>query len=315
MTHGATDVVSRLVAREALADDRRHCPVCGADTRSAGTFRGRVSGRDFQLRQCPGCWFAFVADPELDVGHVYDETYFTGGGPDRFVNYAGESRDPRATIRQQEWLGIERRVRSLVTVAADSAWLDYGCGAGGLVAFLRTRGVPRAEGFDPSPAAKRFMPPGIEMVSTDRLADLRAHFDVVTAIEVLEHVPDPVAELALMRSLLRPGGLLFVTTGNARPHRNRLSGWPYVMPEVHISFFEPATLAAAMERAGLRPAFPGYGPGWTGIVRYRILKRLRRRRNSPLDRLVPWPLVCRLVNWRVGLAAQPVGWNSPPSGA
>lgn len=153
-------------------------------------------------------------------------------------------------------------------MTAESTWLDYGCGVGGLVAFLRARGVPRADGFDPSPATKGFMPPGVGMVSTNRLADLRGHFDVVTAIEVLNHVPDPVAELALLRS-----------------------------------------------RAGLQPMFPGYGPGWTGIVRYRILQRLRRRRNSPLDRLVPWPLVCRLVNWRVGLAAQPMGWNSPPPGA
>ena len=307
--------MSRVVAPETSAIDGRQCPICGAGTRSAGTSRGRVTGRDFQLRQCPGCWFAFVADPGLGVEHVYNETYFAGCGPDRFVDFAGESRDPRATIRRHEWLGIERRVRSLVTVTAESTWLDYGSGVGGLVAFLRERGVPRADGFEPSPAAKGFMPPGVEMVSTDRLADLRGQFDVVTAIEVLEHVPDPVAELALMRSLLRPGGLLFVTTGNARPHRNRLSAWRYVMPEVHISFYEPATLAGAMERAGLQPTFPGYGPGWTGIVRYRILKRLRLRRNSPLDRLVPWPLVCCLVNWRVGLAAQPVGWNSPPPGA
>jgi hypothetical protein len=54
------------------------------------------------LRQCPGCWFAFVADPRLDVEHVYNETYFTGGSDDRFVDFAGESRDPRVTIRRHE---------------------------------------------------------------------------------------------------------------------------------------------------------------------------------------------------------------------
>ncbi len=177
------------------------------------------------------------------------------------------------------------------------------------------RGYSGARGFEPSSAAHELIAPGVDPLTVDQLAELCGHFDVVSAIDVIEHVPDPVTELTRMCSLLRPGGLLFITTGNARPHRDHLARWRYLKPEVHISLFEPATLALALERAGLRPEFPGYGPGWTGIIRYRILKELGRRRTSPVDRLVPWSLLCRLVDRRVGLSAQPVGWNAAAPGA
>ena len=61
----------------------------------------------------------------------------------------------------------------------------------------------------------------------------------MTAIEVLEHTLDPLAELRRIRALLRPGGLLLLTTGNAAPFASRLTQWPYVIPEIHVSFFEP----------------------------------------------------------------------------
>ena len=76
----------------------------------------------------------------------------------------------------------------------------------------------------------------------------------MTAIEVLEHTLEPLAELRRIRKLLRPGGLLFLTTGNAAPFASDLLRWSYIIPEIHISFFEPSTLEYALHAAGFRPA-------------------------------------------------------------
>ncbi len=253
-----------------------------------------------------------MADPWLELKRIYDSAYYEGRGADPRVDFEGERRHPQTTIRRHEWVGIVRRVGSLVPLTAESTWLDYGCGLGGFVAFLHRLGYRGAIGFEPSPAARDLALPGVRLLPPGQLEEGLRQFDVVTAIDVMEHVSDPVVELTRMRTLLRPGGLLFVMTGNVQRHRNRVSSWRYVNPDFHISFFEPRTLAIAMEKAGLRPAFPGYGPGWTEILRYRVLKNLWRHRDHPLDGLVPWSVVCRVVDRWIGLSGQPVGWSPLP---
>ena len=74
---------------------------------------------------------------------------------------------------------------------------------------------------------------------------------MVTAIEVMEHVIEPMVTLPRIAALLRSGGLLFLTTGNAEPFRGRLAKWSYVKPDIHVGFFEPGTLATALRGAGL----------------------------------------------------------------
>jgi SAM-dependent methyltransferase len=293
---------------EALLDPTStKCRICAGDTRAAGTRHGALAGRDFQIRQCPSCWFSFVADPWLDYGAIYDEDYYRGRGADPLTDYVDEAANPHRTVRRFEWRGILKQVHGLGIVGASTTWLDYGCGAGGLVQFLHQYGLPSAVGFEQSWSLDRLHERGVSVLSEEELAERAGTFDVVSAIEVIEHVVDPLAELARMRALLKPGGLLFLTTGNAKPYRGDVANWRYLIPEIHVSVFEPETLALALETAGFEPSFPGYGPGWVDIIRFKMLKNARRRYSYPFDELVPWPLVARLADKRWGFSAHPVG--------
>lgn len=149
---------------------------------------------------------------------------------------------------------------------------------------------------------------GIPLLGPDDLAPLAGTFDVVTAIEVLEHVEDPLDVLRSIRRLLKPGGLFFYTTGNALPHRKNLIHWPYVLPEAHISFFEPDTLARAFRETGFRPEFRGYLPGHTEILRFKVLKNLRLFRRAAWQHAVPWEILCKVVDWRLNITGHPIGW-------
>ena len=249
----------------------------------------------------------FVSDPWLDYEAIYSEAYYRGQGADTKLNYVEEAEHPTRTVRRYEWRGIAERVGALTSVSPETAWLDYGCGTGGLVSFLRGQGV-QATGFEQGWCVPRLRDHGVPTIEEAAFAAHAGHFDIVTAIEVIEHTIDPVGVLRQIRSLLKPGGLLFLTTANAAPFADRLESWRYMTPEVHISFFEPATLARALEQAGFQAEFPGFGPGWPDMIRYKVLMSLHRKWSSPLEAAVPWRLLARALDSRLRLSAQPIGW-------
>ncbi len=291
-------------------DDPRSipCPVCDARTEPFGSKDSSFSGRRFDFQRCERCFFTFVSNPRLDFASVYDDRYYRGEGADPFVDYVHETEHMDRTIRRFEWRGVLDVVSSLVPVGPATRWLDYGCGTGGLVSYLRSHGIEEAFGYEEGWGAQFMVDAGTPPLALDDLPSLRATFDVVTLIEVLEHTIDPVAELERVRALLKPGGLCFLTTGNAEPFRDRFSDWGYVVPDVHVSYFEPGNLRLALERAGFSATFPGYRSGWEDIVRFKMLKRLHRRTSGALAQLVPWRPITRMVDQRLRVSAHPVGW-------
>jgi SAM-dependent methyltransferase len=283
------------------------CPICGnLEFDYLGAVHGTVVERQYELCRCRTCRFVFVLNPSLEFDHIYSEDYYNGRGADPKLNYVGEVQHPMRSVRRYEWRGVLTRVKSLAPVSVHTAWLDYGCGTGGLVQYLRSQAVD-AYGFEQGWCSELLQNNGTPTVNEDELHRSRGSFDIVSAIEVIEHTRDPVAVLRTIRPLLKPGGLLFMTTGNAEPFRDRITTWRYVTPDVHISYFEPATLARALREAGFEPEFPGYGPGWDDIIRYKILMSLRRKWSSVLEAMVPWGMLGRLVDSRLKLSAQPLG--------
>jgi SAM-dependent methyltransferase len=283
------------------------CAVCGAPASITESLWSSFSDRDFELAHCSSCHYSFVVDPRADFAALYDEQYYRGRGADPTVDYERELHDPR-TVRRYEWQAIVEIVRHLRGPLDRVRWLDFGCGLGGLVRYGREHGI-EISGFDEGYAADRVREEGIPALSPVELDMAAGSFDVVTAIEVLEHLIDPMVTLRRLAALLRPGGLLFLTTGNAEPFRDRLAKWSYVQPDIHVGFFEPGTLATALRGAGLQPAFPGYVPGFDSLLRYKVLKNLRQKRRHAVEGIIPWPLVARAVDRRYRVSAQPIAWK------
>jgi 2-polyprenyl-3-methyl-5-hydroxy-6-metoxy-1,4-benzoquinol methylase len=289
------------------------CRICGAETVEVGSKTGTFHPVPFHLRHCLTCRFSFVSNPWTDYEKIYSAEYYAGKGADPLVDYEFELDHPDQTVRLYEWRGILNVVESLTTVAPETNWLDFGCGNGGLVRYCLAQKKCRIVGFEDGWIRDKAAGLGIPYIGSDRLDAMSGTFDVVTAIEVLEHVEDPLEVLKRLRRLLKPGGLLFCTTGNARPFRDRLLSWRYVRPEIHISFFEPETLARAMTLSGFRPQFTGYMGGFTDIIRFKVLKNLGVRRRSLVGRAVPWSVLARLIDRRLRVMAHPVGWAAPAS--
>jgi len=278
-----------------------------------GRSWGKYSKSFYTIRHCCRCRFSFVANPCTDFEKIYSAGYYSGRGADPLVDYVFELEHPRNTIRQYEWQGVLQFIRSLVSLGPDTKWLDFGCGNGGLVRYVSERAPCQIVGFEEGLIRDAAIAMKIPILDKTHLATRANEFDIVTAIEVLEHAVDPLHELTRIRRLLKTGGLLFLTTGNARPFRNRLLSWRYIIPEIHISFFEPETMASAMILAGFRPEFRNYSPGFANIIRFKVLKNLRARRPHVFEKILPWGILARLIDLRYKFSGHPIGWaNNPP---
>lgn len=151
---------------------------------------------------------------------------------------------------------------------ADLSLLDVGCG-GGLVAEPLARDGLRVVGIDASAgnigAARRHAGelPGLDYRVGEPAVALRPdeRFDVVLALEVVEHVDDVPAFLTQVAGHVAPGGLLIASTLNrtARSWLLAIVGAEYLLRVLPVGthrwrqFVTPAELEAAATRAGLRP--------------------------------------------------------------
>lgn len=288
------------------------CRVCGEESEFIGRKFGKFSGRWYELRHCAACRFSFVADPWTNFAAIYSEAYYRGKGADPLVDYEFELNHPDETIRSYEWEGLLRVVSGLVPISQETRWLDFGCGNGGLVRYVRQNTACDMVGFDEGYIVARAKEMGLPLISREKLETSEGCFDVVTAVEVLEHTVDPVGTVRLIRRLLKPGGLFFLTTGNARPFRRRLAQWSYVIPEIHISFFEPETIARIMKSVDLAPEFRGWLPGFEKMIRFKMLKSLGIQRRSWLERWLPFTCLSRLVDAYFGVSKHPIAWAGMP---
>jgi SAM-dependent methyltransferase len=297
------------------------CRLCGSSrVTRVGTKRGVFLSRDFDFWRCPACDYMFVV-PFPGYG-VYDAAYYEGSGADPYVNYESEHRDYRSTDRMIEFDDLWRIasgfvVRNIPEGAVD--WLDFGCGAGGLMRYLADRGAfasggrrwpIRVSGHDVGTYAESLRAAdGLRILGLDQLAsEPSGSYDVISMIEVVEHLefPDPV--FALAARLLKPGGLLLLTTGNISGPIPRMKGldYAYVIPEVHVGYFTPRALAAIYARHGLQPVRFRYD----GVVQFKVLKTLRTPGKQRLGRIaMGLPLVVRALDGLFGTSRMPCAFK------
>ncbi|QSX78039.1 bifunctional 2-polyprenyl-6-hydroxyphenol methylase/3-demethylubiquinol 3-O-methyltransferase UbiG [Agrilutibacter solisilvae] len=146
--------------------------------------------------------------------------------------------------------------------------LDVGCGAGLLSEALARNGA-QVTALDLAPelikvARLHRLESGVSvdyrLQSAESLAqEMPGHFDAVTCMEMLEHVPDPLAIIRACADLLKPGGRLFLSTLNRTPAAFALAivGAEYLarlLPRgthQYRDFIRPSELAAWLRSCGL----------------------------------------------------------------
>lgn len=93
----------------------------------------------------------------------------------------------------------------------------------------------------------------VRVGSIESIALERDHFDAAYGHAVLEHLTDPLGALRAVARALRPGGVSWFDTVNARSYSAERLGpdWKLIDPALHYCLWTPTTLRRACERAGL----------------------------------------------------------------
>jgi 2-polyprenyl-6-hydroxyphenyl methylase/3-demethylubiquinone-9 3-methyltransferase len=158
-------------------------------------------------------------------------------------------------------------IDSMASIAGKKV-LDVGCGGGILSEAMAAAGA-EVSGIDLSEKALRIAKLHLlesgqtvdyRLIAAEAFADdMPGQFDVVTCMEMLEHVPDPASVVAACARLVKPGGWVFFSTLNRNPKSYLFAviGAEYVLKLLprgthdYAKFITPAELARMARQAGL----------------------------------------------------------------
>jgi 2-polyprenyl-3-methyl-5-hydroxy-6-metoxy-1,4-benzoquinol methylase len=231
----------------------RKCPSCQSDQ---ATVAGEKHG--FQLVVCRDCQTIFTERlPIFAEAENYDE-YYTEANlqvPEIINKRVGEIIDGFAKHRQTNRL------------------LDIGFGAGTILQIAQQKDWDVFGVEVSKPAVEQAEKAGFSVFHGELGAAAYPdhYFDVITASEIVEHLPEPQELFNEVARILRPGGLFWVTTPSAHSLSYRLMGvkWSVVCPPEHIQLFSQKGIIKMLKTAGFTHIkLQTHGVNPMEIVRY-----------------------------------------------
>jgi 2-polyprenyl-3-methyl-5-hydroxy-6-metoxy-1,4-benzoquinol methylase len=258
------------------------CPLCHAP-RSTPLFVQRdlalgIPGR-YTVARCDGCGLLYqnprvraaqlaLAYPDAYAAHVREPDLSRRlrrhGASVRWLlsrrlGYDHLPTDDVGWIDRLRAAALRRRIlEAFPPWTGGGRLLDVGCASGKFLRQMRAVGwnVAGIEVDEPAAARARAVTPNVIVGDPAQVTLPDGAFDVITALHVIEHVPDPLGTLRNVLRWLAPGGVIVVEVPNAAGVGARIFGryWcGYDLPR-HLVHFTPQTMTAMVERAGGRVA-------------------------------------------------------------
>jgi SAM-dependent methyltransferase len=236
------------------------CWICGgSDLRlvKKGNLDAALASSDFAITdsryglttdifRCAACGFLECCNQQ-DVLGFYE----------KLEDHSYEEGWAQRSLQQKKLLSV------LPATTPGKRLLDIGAGIGMLVEQAAHLGYA-AEGVEPSEwLSGRARQRGLRVhQGIFPHPEARGPYDVVTLVDVIEHVPNPVQLLDSIRAVLAPGGIGLIVTPDAGSLAARLLGWRWWHYRLaHIGYFTKSTLNSALNKAGLKAQRWGR-PAW-----------------------------------------------------
>lgn len=258
------------------------CWVCGSqklELAKSSNIRATLNSEAFaitdskygttgEIHRCKNCGFLQCSNLE-DVLPFYEDLQDTS-----YENSRAER-----SLQANKLLKIVRKHRP------DGRLLDIGAGSGILVQAIKMGYSP--EGIEPSKwlqgkAQEYGLPVHLGTFPHPALA---GHYDVVTVIDVIEHISNPVNLLSNICNVIAHDGIVAIVTPDVGSVMARILGWKWWHFRVaHIGYFNKKTLGMACAQAGFK-LISMYRPSWYFTADYLV-----ERVNTYLPRMMRIPV-------------------------
>lgn len=231
-----------------------HCPVCGSkDINPILTARDHsVSREDFVIWQCGHCSLRFTQNipDEASIGVYYQsQEYISHSNTSKGLVNRLYQRVRKHTLESKA--GLIRKYTK-----PQGRILDVGAGIGAFLNTMKEKGW-EITGIEPDAGAREQSKAlfGLELSETSVLPQLpKAHYDAITLWHVLEHVHDLHNYIETLKSLLAPGGTIFIAVPNYQSADAGIYGsyWAaYDVPR-HLYHFTPKAIETLVQQHGLQ---------------------------------------------------------------
>jgi SAM-dependent methyltransferase len=240
------------------------CPACGAP------FRLLYEKNGCGIQRCEICGLGRSETSGFDPARYYTKSYFSGEHSDGYQDYVGEEK----VLRRE----FARTVAFIRKFRPGGRLIELGCAYGFFLQeakpYFEVAGIELAA--EAAAHARRSGLNVLDGVADETNMQRLGAADAIVMLDVIEHLPDPAATLALCERHLNPGGVIVLTTGDFGSLYARLAGtrWRLMTPPQHLWFFTPESLKRLGQKLGLRLLAADHP--WKIVPLSLILFQLRR---------------------------------------
>lgn len=208
----------------------------------------------FSIVKCRYCDLVYI-NPRLATKYTnrqYSRDYFSKH-PAKLGGYENYLKDQRTKITNSNY--ILHRLKQITP--RKGKLLDIGCAYGIFLSVAKKQGF-QTFGIEPNKEASSYAKTELKL---DIINDFfnqkyfqKKYFDIITLLDVLEHMSNPVGFLKNINNLLAKNGILIILTPNVDGLFRKLMGnsWPHFKPEEHLYYFSPQTIERLLNKSSFK---------------------------------------------------------------
>jgi len=198
-----------------------------------------------KILKCKKCGLVF-----LDNFDHIDETYYENS---KMLSEAHLSIDK---WMKENYTQNKQRAEWLTPLLINKIVLDFGCGEGGFLANIKPI-VKACAGLEQAKILRERIVNTLKIQVFGDILDISGNnFDIMTMFHVIEHLPDPIATLKILKKHLIPGGSIIIETPNANDallsFYNCKAFSDFTYWGCHLYLYTTETLRTVLKRAGFK---------------------------------------------------------------